>query len=368
MHPAHVTFDTEGDADTWLSGVRADIARERYVCPIDREAAEEARRASEMPFSTYATGWLEDRRLKPGTRMLYAGFLDDLVPVFGDQPLTAISRGMVENWWRQLRRDRPDRETGNAHRYALLRTILGSAVRDGRVPANPCQIPGAGQPSGQRRPLNPATDDELDAIAEAMPESLALAVPLSAYCALRFGELAELRRRDVDMDQDPPVLNITRAVIRRGGRTIVDTPKSAAGVRSVHVPPHLSPALTEHLENHAQPGPDGLLFPSPATNQRRGCSCGYPTCKGGHLTSPQLYHRFLPAREAAGRPDLRWHDLRHTGAVEVARQGATLAETMARLGHSTVAAAMRYQHATKERDAELARRLSHKRSLHSEKG
>ena len=122
MHPAHVTFDTEGDADTWLSGVRADIARERYLCPVDRQAAEEAARAAEMPFSTYATQWLEDRRLKPGTRMLYAGLLDDLMLVFGDQPLTAITRGMVENWWREVRRQRPDRETGNAHRYALLRT------------------------------------------------------------------------------------------------------------------------------------------------------------------------------------------------------------------------------------------------------
>jgi integrase len=170
------------------------------------------------------------------------------------------------------------------------------------------------------------------------------------------------------MTQDPPVLNVTRAVIHRGGRTIVDTPKSAAGVRAVHVPPHLAPALTEHLEKHAQSGPDGLLFPSPATKPRSGCGCGYPSCGGGHLTSPQLYHRYLPARNAAGQPDLRWHDLRHTGAVEVARQGATLAETMARLGHSTVSAAMRYQHATKERDAELARRLSQKRLRDRKKG
>ncbi len=71
-----------------------------------------------------------------------------------------------------------------------------------------------------------------------------------------------------------------------------------------------------------------------------------------------LYKVFYPAREAAGRKDLRWHDLRHTGAVLAAQTGATLAELMGRLGHTTPGAAMRYQHAAADRDAEIARRLS----------
>jgi integrase len=71
-----------------------------------------------------------------------------------------------------------------------------------------------------------------------------------------------------------------------------------------------------------------------------------------------LYAVFYPAREAAGRPDLRFHDLRHTGAVLAASTGATLAELMARLGHSTVGAAMRYQHAAADRDKVIAAALS----------
>ncbi len=67
---------------------------------------------------------------------------------------------------------------------------------------------------------------------------------------------------------------------------------------------------------------------------------------------------YYPARKVAGRDDLRWHDLRHTGAVLAARTGAMLAELMGRLGHSTPGAAMRYQHAAADRDAEIARRLS----------
>lgn len=85
----------------------------------------------------------------------------------------------------------------------------------------------------------------------------------------------------------------------------------------------------------------------------------FPAADGtSHLAPSTLYRVFYPARKAAGRPDLRWHDLRHTGAVLAAQTGATLAELMGRLGHSTPQAALRYQHAAKGRDAEIARKLS----------
>ena len=66
----------------------------------------------------------------------------------------------------------------------------------------------------------------------------------------------------------------------------------------------------------------------------------------------------MRARSVAGRPDLRVHDLRHTGAVLAAQSGATLAWLMARIGHSTPQAALRYQHAARGRDAEIAARMS----------
>jgi len=76
------------------------------------------------------------------------------------------------------------------------------------------------------------------------------------------------------------------------------------------------------------------------------------------MSPSALYAVYHPARDKAGRPDLRFHDLRRTGAVLAAAAGATLAELMARLGHSTVSAAMRYQHAAADRDKVIAGALS----------
>jgi site-specific recombinase XerD len=60
------------------------------------------------------------------------------------------------------------------------------------------------------------------------------------------------------------------------------------------------------------------------------------------------------ARIEAGRQDLRWHDLRHSDAVLAAATGASPAELMARLGHSTAKAALIYQHVARGRDREIA--------------
>ena len=178
-----------------------------------------------------------------------------------------------------------------------------------------------------------------------MPEQYRAMILLASWCALRFGELTELRRSDVVLDPDLQrgVIRVQRAVVRTSDGFVVTTPKSDAGVRDVAIPTRVVPLIQEHLARHVDIDPDGLLF---------------PVNHGGHLAPSTLYRRFYTARDAAGRPDLRFHDLRHSGAVLAAQAGATLADLMQRLGHSTPAAAMRYQHAAAGRDQLIAERMS----------
>jgi len=64
-----------------------------------------------------------------------------------------------------------------------------------------------------------------------------------------------------------------------------------------------------------------------------------------------------PPRAASGITSLHFHDLRGSAATWAATSGATARELMARLGHSTPSMALRYQHATLERDQAIAERL-----------
>jgi integrase len=125
---------------------------------------------------------------------------------------------------------------------------------------------------------------------------------------------------------------------------VVGSPKSEAGVRDVSIPPHLLPLIEQHLQQHVDTNREALLFPAQT---------------GGHLRSASARHEaFRAARVVAGRPDLTIHGLRHTGATLAAATGAILAELMRRLGHSTAVAAMRYRHATDDRDRAIAEALS----------
>lgn len=337
-HKAHTTFDTKGDAEEWLATVRTDVVRDRWS-PMGAETSTRA-----LTFGDYAEAWLKGRRVKgkslsPRTVAHYRTLLDQyLLPTFGPVALRYISPDMVDEWYSLTAVGQP---TTQAHAYSLLRTILGTAVDRGLIhTANPAKVRGGGSVTPVKK-VKPASLPELEAIVKGLPERYQLMALMASWCAMRFGELAELRRSDVSVKAG--VIHIRRGVVRVKGEFIVKSPKSDAGSRDVAIPPHLMPMVREHLLNHAEPGKDGLLFPA------RG---------GGHIAPSSLYRVFYPAREAAGRPDLRWHDLRHTGAVLAAQTGATLAELMGRLGHSTPGAALRYQHAAAERDVEIARRLS----------
>lgn len=100
-----------------------------------------------------------------------------------------------------------------------------------------------------------------------------------------------------------------------------DEPKTEAGRRTVAIPPFLIEVLEQQLAERAQPGKDGLVF----VNTRG---------KTPHLSS-FTSHTWKKARERIGRPDLRWHDLRHTWVAMKIEAGAHPKEIQEEAGHSS---------------------------------
>ncbi|MFP5335743.1 MAG: tyrosine-type recombinase/integrase, partial [Actinomycetes bacterium] len=244
-HTAPTTFETRLDAEGWLHTERRLIADGTWTPPAVR--ADLARHAAPTLFGDYARGWLERRDLRPRTRAHYRTLLDRfLLPAFETTPLVAITPAKVAEWDHDL-----GKQTGptyRAHAYSLLRTIFRTAIDEDEVVTSPCRVRGAGQ-SKRVKKIKPASLAELEALTAAMPERLRLMVLLMSWCALRFGEAAELRRKDVDLKNG--VLHVRRGVVRAEGKVIVGDPKSEAGRRDVAIPPHLVPAIREHVATHA---------------------------------------------------------------------------------------------------------------------
>lgn len=95
----------------------------------------------------------------------------------------------------------PGRETIRAQAYSLLRTILTSAAAErprALIPYNPAHIRGAGNANRVHK-VRPASLEELEKIVDELPARYQLMASLAAWCAMRFGELAELRPADVDL-------------------------------------------------------------------------------------------------------------------------------------------------------------------------
>ncbi|SLF31378.1 tyrosine-type recombinase/integrase [Mycobacteroides abscessus] len=344
-HQAPTLFLAQKDARAWLALRHAEIVRGQWMPPGADEKP-----APRQTLNEYAGQWLAARQvsgrpLKDRTREHYRELLDrHILPRLGGLPLASITGDDIRDWHAKTLSDKP---TMRAHAYGLLRTIMATAAGDGRIVSNPCVIRGAGTAKRAKR-IRPASLAEIETITREMPDQYRAMVLLAAWCALRFGELTELRRSDIVLvregdDLVEGIVRIERAVVRAGGGFQVTTPKSDAGVRDVAVPPHLLAAIDTHLTKFVAEEPDSLLFPAR---------------QGGHMAPATLYRQFYRAREVAGRKDLRWHDLRHSGAVLAAATGATLAELMQRLGHSTPAAAMRYQHAAQGADRRIAAALS----------
>jgi integrase len=327
-HFAPRTFTVKAEASAWLAEVETAVARGAWIDP----------RAGDETFANYARRWLDQRHdLRPSTRDDYESQLSvHLLPAFGEFGLGAINPAAIRSWFSDLARRSPGRA---AKCYRLLRTILNTAEIDRVIAYNPCRIRGAGTERVVERVI--PTLEETEKLADAMPERLRLLVVVATWCGLRRGELLALRRTDVDLSIG--AVRVERSAFQmRDGTIIYGPPKTAAGTRIVRWPPNLQDQVERHLRRFVGAEPDALVF----TGE-----------KGGPLRQHVLQAAWRKACISVG-VSYRVHDLRHLGATLAATTGASTKEIMRRIGHSSPAAALRYQHATEDRDAAIAAALA----------
>jgi len=344
------TFRAKLDAEEWVKSERALMENPAsYVTAQARlvAAKEQARIDAANTFSLYAERYLASRDLRPKTIREYRGLLDrTLLPAFGATPLKQFTRESVRSWHEALPKNTP---AANAAAYRFLRSLMSAAEDDELIDRNPVRIQKAAT-ARVKNPQRPSPVDEMAVIVDNMPERLRLFIVLAAFAGMREGEIFELRRNDIEPTSGS--ISVTRKIEKDAdpkadgacpncGR-VIGPPKTEKGTRVLHLPPAFLPLLRAHLLAHTAPGADGLLFPGERKD---------------HMSARYLLDRYEVAREAAGRPDLTVHGLRHSALTLAGQHGATAAELQARAGHASQLAMAIYQHATVDRDRQLAERL-----------
>src|SRR5690606_39059213 len=250
-HTAPHTFPRKRDAEQWLTLKEADLRRGDWLDPA----------AGAIPFAAYAAEWMEDKELSPKTVQLYELLLRrHLNPTFGEMNIGDIREQDVRRWRASRLKAGPNSDPAFgpvtvAKAYRLLRAILNTAVRDKRIKENPCQIPGADRESSPERPVLSVA--EVFRIADAITPRYRALVLLATFGNLRWGELAGLRRKNLDLDAGTVRVEET---VYELGTLVKGKPKSEAGRRTVVLPDLIIPDLRKHLDEYAQPGPNGFVF------------------------------------------------------------------------------------------------------------
>lgn len=343
-HNAPHTYGSKMDAEGWLASERRLIDLGTWTPPATRG---QIKSLASRTITEAVEDYIEARDITPGSAATYRSISHTrITPYLGTTTVGELTRHDVAKLVQRMRQEHPETRSRNAQAYRLLSSAMKREVDQEVLEVNPCQSPEAGRkPKPAETPL--LTKEEYDTLVAALPEQYQLMARVMAGCALRLGEVTELRVSDYrTVSSDPLVatLRVSRAASWVSGQWEVGKPKSAAGVRTVTVPTSIAVDLREHVTaRKREGGSDALIFPN----------------RNGTRVRPQGFRStFSVAATKAGRPDVSPHDLRHYGAVVAARTGATVKELMDRLGHETPDLAIHYQHTAAGRDAEIASKMS----------
>lgn len=353
-----ITFGTKTDARAWLNKVHKSILDGTWESPSERVARleREAAASKAQRFATYAETWISQRRnrlgkhLSPKTQYDYRLQVKGGLAPFADLSLAEITPARVREWHAE-RAAVAATAAGNESR--LLRAILNTAIIDEIITKNPVESAMAMSKTGIKH--RPPTMDELQKMLEAIEPRFRFAIILAAYGGNRLSEWRALRRSDLQKVGSRYQVHTSRQAYHVPKQGWVVEPlkdKDQDASRLVTLPAAATEEVEAHLQRFVERSPTSLLFP-PGPNSE-------------FLHNAQWNDAWNKARDAAGlrvaKAEGGWdyisreHDLRAFAGTMYAQGGATIAETMEFLGHSTTAAAMAYQKTT-GREAELADRM-----------
>lgn len=263
-----------------------------------------------------AGSWMRSKTLKPKTASLYAGLLRSrILPTFGDWPVSRVRPSDVQTWVSGMKG-----EGLSASRirqaHVVLSALFAAAMRDERIGRNPAtgtELPRL--PSKEAAYFEPPV---VESIAATMGE-YALLVRILGTLGLRFGEVAALRRRSVNLLTKRLVVEESLAEV--SGRLMFGSTKTHA-TRRIPLTASLAAALEAHLEQVPRDA-DALLFTSPEGSPLR-----YSAFRS------RCWH---PALTRLGLPAVGVHVLRHSAAAGLIHSGASPKAVQTILGHRSAA-------------------------------
>lgn len=320
----HSVKGTKRDAERELARLLHEFNTGGYVEP------------TRMNVGDYLERWLSDyaqSNVSPKTHERYSELVRlHITPNLGHFPLAKLPPLEIQAFYSQaLKTGRRNGKGGLSpqtviHLHRVLKEALSHAVKWQLIARNPADA--VQPPKPVRREMRALSEIETAGLLNTATNSrLYSPIFVAVTTGLRRGELLALRWKHVDLERG--VLSVHQSLEQTRDGLNFKQPKTAKGRRTVDLPEITMEELRRHRNRQRQSrlelGPaysdQGLVFPGPD---------GAPWPPDG------LTRAFAALMRRAGNRGLRFHDLRHTHATQLLREGIHPKIVSERLGHATV--------------------------------
>ena len=216
--------------------------------------------------------------------------------------------------------------------HGVLHGALRQAVITRYIPLNPADGDFCKLPKGQKQEIKPLDETQIAAFLNAIKDnSYENIFVVTLFTGLRQGEVLGLTWDCVNFDTGVLTINKQMQLHQEKGMTPYQlVPTKNGKTRTITA----APFVREHLRRQKVWQTEQRLLAGPLW-QHSGLV--FTDAQGNHLTKPTLYRAFKRAAAAIGRPDARFHDLRHSYAVAAIRSGDDIKTVQGNLGHATAA-------------------------------
>lgn len=340
-----ITGNTKGEVERKLREIQRDIDSGTL------------KRDTKMTVGEWCETWLAEyfsASAKPLSVSTYRSRIKNhIIPEFGIRRIPDVNSVMVQAWINKMLRVKKLSPKTIKNTYAIFREIMQQAVDLRFIIINPCDA--VRLPRVERPEIEPLTEDELNTFIKSLEEfgeKYCRVFLVAVFTGMREGEICGLPWDCVNFETG--VITVRQQLQKqkeKGGVYYMSTPKNGK-TREILVAPFVMDLLREERRTQSQ------YHLEYGIGWKNGWNLVFTNEDGSNIKPPTLLKHFKSVLKKAGIPDARFHDLRHTFAVNSLQEGDDLKTVQQNLGHATAAFTLDvYGHISERMREESAKRM-----------
>ena len=306
-----------------------------------------------IKLSEWLQIWLRDYigNVKPSTVKSYTDHVNlNIIPYIGKTQLTKLSPAMIQSMYNTLQRQKGLSAKTIKNVHGVLHRALTQAQKMGYIRLNPLNA--VTLPRIEKPQIKPMEEEDLTRFLRAIkgnPYEQVFFV--TVFTGLRQGEVLGLTWDCVNFEQNTLFINKQHGKVK-GGKEYVfsslknDKPRMIVAADGVMGALKKQKANQQHwaeVAGEAWNNADNLVF---------------TTELGRYLSNQTVYLAFKKVVKSLGQENVRFHDLRHTFAVNSLKAGDDIKTVQENLGHHTASFTLDvYAHVTSGMKHESANRM-----------